>query len=76
MIPLAHTAWAVALVASLAGNLWLVLSWAQLQRDAAWAEITLATERADRERERADRRECRESSTRAPHGRSPYRGPS
>jgi hypothetical protein len=48
-----QTLWAAALLASLTGNLWLVLSRADAQRSHAQAQATLATERADRERERA-----------------------
>ena len=53
-MPIAHTLWASALVASLAGSLWLHLGRFQLQRELSRAETTLATERAERERERAD----------------------
>jgi hypothetical protein len=48
-----QTLWAAALLVSLIGNLWLVLSRADAQRSHAQAQATLATERADRERERA-----------------------
>jgi hypothetical protein len=48
-----QTLWAAALLASLTGNLWLVLSRADAQRSHALVQTTLATERADRERERA-----------------------
>jgi hypothetical protein len=54
VIPNVHTLWAAALLLSLAGNLWLVLTRAQVQRDAAQVQTALAQERADRERERAD----------------------
>ncbi len=53
MILPGHTLWAAALLVSLTGNLWLVLSRADAQRSHAQAQATLATERADREHERA-----------------------
>ncbi len=54
MIPLTHSLWGSALVAALAGGLWLHLDRTQLQRDLARSQASLAAEKADRERERAN----------------------
>jgi hypothetical protein len=53
MIAPLNTLWAVALVASMVGNVGLFLSRAQTQADLARAEMALAAEQADRARERA-----------------------